>query len=77
MWPIAPQAPHFSFSCGCSFFGFFLIGRCFSFSALRLSRRSCSWILRRSFLISSFWCSSRVDANWRMKLGSFVVRIRT
>lgn len=114
MWPIAPQAPHFSCrrnqkNCNqsvqtnimCSFHSqqntfrridhisdkqeYFLIfctfrsGRSLaflaffsggplnlSFSWFRLRRRSCSWILRLSFLISSLCCSSN-NANLRLQ----------
>lgn len=38
-----------------------------SFSWFRLRRRSCSWILRRSFLISSLCCSSN-NANLRLHM---------
>lgn len=48
------------------FLGFFSGGPLsFSFSWFRFNRRNCSWILRRSFRISSRCCSSN-RANFRL-----------
>lgn len=51
------------------FLGFFSGGPLsFSFSWFRFNRRNCSWILRRSFRISSRCCSSN-RANFRLAGG--------